>query len=152
MSKSSITQTTSNLGKDEYLETRVRKYKKQPNYYRVGNGTMNRHEIKSVDLLDEVMNMTSAERLVISTIKNAYPWDNQDNEVYLKLSEVLSKSNHTVFRKGFKLLEAKGLVKRTKISHYMINPNAFIPFDYEKAQSLWLATEPKEKPTEEEQK
>lgn len=136
MSKSIVTQA--NLGADEYLETKVVKRKIQPNYYRIGNGTMNRHRIQSIDLLDEVMAMTKAEQLVISTLKNAYEWNNQNNEAYLQLSKILSKSDCTVFRKGYKLLKDKGLVRRTKINHYMINPNAYIPQNYSDAQTLWL--------------
>lgn len=135
MGKSIVTQAT--LGADEYLETKIVKRKAQPNYYRIGNGTMNKHKIKSIDLLDEVMSMTKAEQLVISTIKAAYDWDNQNNEAFLQLSRILSKSDCTVFRKGYKLLKDKDLVRRTKTNHYMINPNAYIPLDYGKAQILW---------------
>jgi hypothetical protein len=139
MSKSIVTQA--NLANDEYLETKVVKIKVQPNYYRIGNGAMNRHKIQSIDLLDEVMAMTKAEQLVIMTIKNTYDWDNQTNEVFLQLSRIISKSNCTVFRKGYKLLKDKNLVRRTKTNHYMINPNAYIPQNYRAAQTLWLNSE-----------
>ena len=135
MSNSVVTQAQ--LSADEYLETKVVKRKSQPNYYRIGNGTMNNHKMKSIDLLDEVMSMTKAEQLVISTIKGVYEWDNQNNEAYTPVSRILSKSNCVVFRKGYKLLKEKNLVRRTKQSHYMINPNAFIPQDYQKSQKLW---------------
>ena len=111
--------------------------KSTPNYYRVGNGTMNKHNIKSVDLLNEVMSMTKAEQLVISTIKDLIPWDSQTGEVYVQLSKILSKTNTVVFHKGYKLLKNKNLVRRTKQSHYMINPAALIPLDFDKAQILW---------------
>lgn len=133
--------TQAKLRADEYLETRVVKKSAQPNYYRIGNGTINKYKIQSIDLLDEIMAMTKAEQLVIKTIKDAYEWDNQNNEVFLQLSKILSKSNCTVFRKGYKLLKDKNLVRRTKTNHYMINPNAFIPQDYNKAQILWLNSE-----------
>jgi hypothetical protein len=139
MSQSIVTQA--NLGADEYLETKVIKRKVQPNYYRIGNGTMNKHKIQSIDLLDKVMAMTKAEQLVITTIKNTYDWDNQNNEVFLQLSRILSESNCTVFRKGYKLLKDKNLVRRTKTNHYMINPNAYIPQNYNRAQILWLNSE-----------
>ena len=135
MSNSVVTQAE--LGDGQYLETKVMTRKLQPNYYRIGNGTMNKHKIKSIDLLDEVMSMTKAEQLVITTIKSVYEWDNQNNEAYIPVSRILSKSNCVVFRKGYKLLKEKNLVRRTKQSHYMINPNAFIPLDYQKAQKLW---------------
>lgn len=129
------------LAKGEYLETRKLKIKKQPNYYRVGNGTMNKHGIKSIDLVDEVMAMTKAEQLVISTIKDLIEWDSQTGEVHIALSKILTKSNVVVFHKGFKLLKIKNLVRRTKQSHYMVNPAALLPFDFSKAQKLWAESE-----------
>jgi hypothetical protein len=139
MSKSIVTHAA--LGLNEYLETKVVKRGKQPNYQRIGNGTMNKHSIQSIDLVDEVMRMTKAEQLVISQIKKEYDWDNQDNEVYLQLSRILTKSECTVFRKGYSLLKAKNLARRTKTNHYMINPNAYIPLNYKKALDLWEASE-----------
>jgi hypothetical protein len=138
MSKSVVTQAV--LGANEHLETKVVRSASQPNYYRIGNGTMNKHNIQSIDLLDEVMDMTKAEQLVISTIKGIYEWDNQDNEAYVALSRILSKTNCVVFRKGYKLLKEKNLVRRTKQSHYMINPNAYIPLNYRKSLELWNAS------------
>ena len=139
MSKSIVTHAA--LGPNEYLETRVVRRKAQPNYQRIGNGTMNKHNIQSIDLLDAVMAMTKAEQLVIAQIKNTYEWDNSNNEVYLQLSRLLSKSECTVFRKGYKLLKDKNLVRRTKTNHYMINPNAYVPLDYTKSLALWDASE-----------
>jgi len=139
MSKCIVTQST--LKSNEYLETKVVRIKAQPNYYRIGNDTMNKHGIKSIDLLDEVVAMTKAEQLVIVTIKKVYDWDNQTNEAHLPLSRLLSKSNCVVFRKGYGLLKSKNLVRRTKQSHYMINPNAYIPLDYPKAMLLWDSVE-----------
>tara|TARA_R110000744_G_scaffold170264_1_gene288381 strand:- start:2187 stop:2615 length:429 start_codon:yes stop_codon:yes gene_type:complete len=130
-----------NLAQGEYLETKKRKATKQPNYYRIGNGTMNKHNIKAVDLLNEVMSMTKAEQLVIATIKDLIPWDSQTGEVHAILSNILTKSNAVVFHKGFKLLKNKNLVRRTKQSHYMINPSALIPLDFAKAQKLWVESE-----------
>jgi hypothetical protein len=110
-------------------------------FTRVGNGTVNKHGIQSVDFLQEVMAMTKAEQLVIATIKNLIEYDSQTGEVHVPLSKVLTKTNAVVFRKGFKLLKNKGLVRRTKQSHYMINPAALIPLDFTKAQKLWGESE-----------
>ena len=121
----------------EYLETRKVKFSKQANYYRVGNGSMNRHGIQAIDFLSEVMNMTKAEQLVITLIKDNIPWNSADGETYLPLTKLLDKSKETVFRKGYLILKDKGLVKRTKQGHYMINPNALLPLDTAKAKELW---------------
>ena len=135
-----VTNIQVSLMDGEYLETRKRKATKQPNYYRIGNGTMNKHRIKSIDLLGEVMAMTKAEQLVIATVKELLPWDSQTGEVYIKSSELFTKSEAVVFRRGFKLLKNKDLVRRTKQSHYMINPAALIPLDFQKALVLWEAS------------
>jgi hypothetical protein len=108
---------------------------------KVKTTTLPVHVKVSKNLLDEVMAMTKAEQLVITTIKDVYEYDNQNNEVYLPLSRILTKSNCVVFRKGYKLLKDKNIVRRTKQSHYMINPNAYIPLDYQKAKKLWEESE-----------
>lgn len=125
------------LKDNEYLETKKRTYKKQPNYHRVGNGTMNKHGIESIDFIKSVMLMTKAEQLVIETISDLITWDTRDGEVYVPLTRTFDKSKSKVFLKGFALLKKKDLVRRTKQSHYMINPNAFVPPDYEKAKEKW---------------
>ena len=129
------------LDKGEYLKTTVQKRKKTPNFTKVGNGKMNKHSIKSVDFLQELMDMTKAEQLVIATIKNLYVWDAIDGEVFIPLSKTFSKSETVVFLKGFKLLKAKNLVRRTKTSHYMINPDAIFLMDYDKGILLWDSVE-----------
>jgi len=137
MNEDNTPHITVRLEKDEYLETRKVKYKKQPNYYRVGNGTMNKHNIQSIDFINEIMSMTKAEQLVISTIKDRLDWDTDSGEAYIPLSKILNKTKVVVFHKGFKILKEKNLVRRTKQSHYMINPKALLPLDYNKADKLW---------------
>ena len=121
----------------EFNSTKEPKMKYVPNTYLVGNGETNKHGIESIDLLDEVMSMTKAEQLVVSTIKNLYTWDNQDGEVHIPLSKMFDKSGTKVFLKGFGLLKKKDLVRRTKRSHYMINPKAIYLMDYHKGAELW---------------
>jgi hypothetical protein len=129
------------LDDGERLETRKVKKTKNPNFLKVGNGTMNKHGIQSVDFLQELMDMTKAEQLVISTIKNLYTWDNPNGEVHIPLSRSFDKNGTKVFLKGFGLLKKKELVRRTKQSHYLINPKAIYLMDYEKSIELWDASE-----------
>jgi len=131
---------SSNLNKNQYLETSVKTMGKLPNYIRLGKGGMNKHNIESIDMVNEIMLMTKAEHLVIKTIKSAIDkqWDSTTWEMYLPLAKLLSKSKYGVFFKGFKLLKDKNLVVRTKQGHYLINPRAFIPPDYQAAMKLWL--------------
>ena len=45
------------------------------------------------------------------------------------------------FQKGFKELNEKNLMRRVKRSHYMINPNALIPSEYDEAIDIWSSLE-----------
>lgn len=129
------------LDDDEELVKRKRTDKqRRPNFYMIGNGTMNKHKIKAIDLLDEAMALTKAGQFVLKLIKSNITYDNPDGEVYISMSD-LSPTNVTVFKKGFKELSEKSLVKRTKRSHYMINPSALIPLDYEKGLALWRSVD-----------
>lgn len=112
-----------------------------PNFTKVGNGKMNKHGIQSLDFLQEVMDMTKAEQLVIATIKNLYEWDNVTGEVHIPLSRMFDKQKTKTFLKGFGLLKKKDLVRRTKTGHYMINPNAVFLQSYEEGLKLWNKSE-----------
>lgn len=125
------------LEKGERLETRKVKIAKSPSFYKVGKGSMNKDKVESVDLIEELVNMTKPEQLVILTIKNELLWDNPTGEVNIQMSKVFTKCKTKAFLKGFKLLNEKDLVRRTKRSHYMINPHALIPYDFAKAVKLW---------------
>jgi hypothetical protein len=125
------------LGDDEELVKRKRKDKRIiPNFYMIGNGNMNKHKIQSIDLLDEAMSLSKAGQYVLRMIKDGISFDNTDGEVYISMSD-LTATNVTVFKKGYKELMSRNLAKRTKRSHYMINPNALIPLDYDLALELW---------------
>lgn len=129
------------LKQGEHLVTKKVKSTKNPNFTKVGNGTMNRHGIQSIDFLQEVMDMTKAEQLVVSTIKDLYEWDNPDGEVHIPLSKIFDKQKSKTFLKGFGLLKKKGLVRRTKTGHYMINPDAIYMRSYEDGMALWNKSE-----------
>lgn len=90
--------------------------------------------ITSIDLLAEIANMTKVEQNALLLIRDSIRYDSPDGEVYITFDDKLKQKK---FLEGFKLLEKKNLVKRTKRSHYMINPAALIPLDYEAAIILW---------------
>ncbi|MFA7029619.1 MAG: hypothetical protein WC179_05050 [Candidatus Cloacimonadaceae bacterium] len=125
------------LEDDEELIKRKRTDKQhKPNFYMIGNGTMNKHKIQAIDLLDEFHKMSKAEQFIVLTIKDGVSYYNQNGEVYIDMSK-FSDTIQRTWRKGFKLLSDKNLVRRTKRSHYMVNPNALIPPDYDSAIELW---------------
>ena len=106
-------------------------------YYRVGNGTMNKHKIQSIDLLEEVMAMSKPAQMVVRLIKDQITYDRDYNPVVKISRKTLTKSEQNYLDKGLKELFAKDLVRRIKQGHYMINPNALIPPNYEEALALW---------------
>jgi hypothetical protein len=131
------------LEKDEIL-VKKKLTAKRPNFYMVGNGTMSKRGIKAVDLLDEIMKMTKAEQYVIRVIKEEITYYNTTGEVAVATSALPSDTCRTTFKNGFKLLCQKDLVRRTKRGHYMINPNALIPIEYDEALTIWNKNESKE--------
>ena len=126
------------LQDNEYLvKSQIKEPKKQPNYYRVGNGTMNKHKIQSIDLLEEVMTMSKPAQMVIRLIKDQITYDRDYNPVVRISRKTLTKSEQNYLDKGLKELFAKDLVRRVKQGHYMINPSALIPPNYDKALVIW---------------
>ena len=109
-----------------------------PNYFRVGNGTMNRYKVKSIDLLDEAMNATKAAQWVIKSIKNGIGWENDYDPVVRVVAR--TDTEKAYLKRGYKELVEKDLVRRVKRGYYMINPDALIPIDYKKAKEIWDAS------------
>lgn len=107
----------------------------KPNYLMVGNGTMNRHKIYGIDLLKEVANSNKAEQFLLLSIKDGITYDNGYSPIVKVIGS--TKYEQNMITEGYKSLFARGLVVRTKKAHYMINPNALIPIDYEQAMIDW---------------
>ena len=129
--------TQVHLKEDEELVQYKKRRGIKPSFYMIGDGHMNKHTIQSIDLLDVAMDSNKAEQLVIRTIKNKLDYLTVNGEVYISSSKEFTDTEARMFRKGFKGLKDKDLVRRTKLSHYMINPNALVPADYEAALKLW---------------
>jgi hypothetical protein len=100
---------------------------------------MNKSNIQSIDLLQEMDLMSSNARKTILLIKGNLHFGIKNGVVKVSFDGDKNKSKR--FLEGYKELRDKGLVKRVKKSHYMINPNALIPIDYEEAIQLWEDTE-----------
>lgn len=126
------------LADDEYLvKGKTTKKTKEPNYFRVGNGTMNRHKIFGIDLLDAGMDATKAGQWLIRKIKVGITYENDYSPVVKISRKELTKSEQNYLDKGYAELSAKDLVRRIKQGHYMINPNALIPPNYDEAIKIW---------------
>ena len=89
-----------------------------------------------MNLVREMVTMSTPGRVVINAIIQKIEWDNDTGEVKLPMSE-LTKAEQQQFKKGYKELVGLNLVVRTKRSYYMVNPSAVIPYNYDKALTLW---------------
>ena len=108
-----------------------------PNYYRVGNGTMNKYQVKSIDLIDVVIASSKAGQFLIQKIKAGMNWDNSYHFVTKINSSLLTSTEKQYLAIGYKELEAIDIVRRVKRGHYMLNPNALISIQYDEAIALW---------------
>ena len=124
------------ISKDETVGV-TPKGKRIPSHFRIGNGTMNKHRIQSIDLLQELADASKAGQFLILAIKNGITHDNDFHHIVKIKAKELTSYEKKLLVDGYKELYAKGIVVRTKQSHYMINPNALIPIDYEQALKDW---------------
>lgn len=135
--KKIITQITLNEG-EVLQKARVARVS-QPNYYRIGNGTMNRQGIQARDLLKELVELSKPGQTTLMWIKDGMVWNTSTESIDFVVKVLPDTSaGKQVLKKGFKELHDKDLVRRVKRSHYMINPNALIT-DYPKQQAVWEA-------------
>ena len=134
--------TTIHLEPDEAIK-KIKINNKKPNFYMIGKGTMN-HElkVKSIDLLNEAMKMTSDEKFTFNKIRNGIEWDIYDKK-YIYAVKIKSKnytpSQKVIFSRGYKALNEKDIVRRIKRGTYMINPSALIPKNFEEEWKKWEA-------------
>lgn len=145
---SSITEGTLNEGKTavtvyvtpgEQVSVSTKKIKK-PNYFMVGNGTMNKDRIYGMDLLRELADSTKPEQFLILAIKDGIGWGNDYDPVVKVIGTTSTEKQY--IKKAYPLLNERDLVRRIKRGHYMINPNALIPIDYNSAIQLWDSLKP----------
>ena len=107
----------------------------KPNYFMIGNGTMNKHKIYGIDLLKELANSTKAEQFLLLAIKDGICYGNDYSPIVKVIPE--TETQRQYIKLGYKSLLARELVIRVKKAHYMINPNALIPIDYEGSLRIW---------------
>jgi hypothetical protein len=132
-------ETTIILADDEVLVKKKVKRSTQPNYYMVGNGTVNKYKIESIDLIKEITKMTKAEQFLILAIKDGITYATDYNPVVKVSGSTKHQKNQII--DGYRKLSEKNLVRRIKNGWYMINPNALIPTDYPSALKIWKDAE-----------
>lgn len=109
----------------------------KPMFYMVGTGIKRRGaQTDPVNFIKEIVSMSKPEQFVIKTIMEALTFDNKIGEVHIPTS-MLNSSELQKWKLGMSKLKSKELVGSRKTSHFMINPNALIPQEYDKALEIW---------------
>lgn len=128
------------LGDDEVI-VKQKRHRVAPNYIRIGNGSMNKHKIKSINLIEEMFKSAKAGQWLINMIQQGINYENEYSPVVLIRKNELTPLQQKYLKEGYKELVCRDLVRRIKNGYYMINPNALIPPDYEKALAIWEEAE-----------
>ena len=132
-----IYQHTLQLAENEELVKRKKHTTAIPNYYRVGNGTMNKHGIQSINLVKEVTQLTKPAQYLINWIMDGMVFDPTLNSIAFVVRVVPdTPADKQVVKKAYPELFKKDLVRRVKRGYYMINPNAIIT-DRNAQLSVW---------------
>lgn len=125
------------LNADETLKKVKVKKVVEPNYFRIGNGTMNKNGIQSIDLVRELVNMSKPAQTVLLWIKDGMVWNSYENKIeFVVRIKPETDAQKQMLKKGLKELFAKDLVRRVSMGRYMINPNAIIT-NYEAQMVEW---------------
>lgn len=125
------------LNADETLKKVKVKKVVEPNYFRIGNGTMNKNGIQSIDLVRELVNMSKPAQTVLLWIKDGMVWNSYENRIeFIVRIKPETDAQKQMLKKGLKELFAKDLVRRVSMGRYMINPNAIIT-NYEAQMVEW---------------
>lgn len=125
------------LNADETLKKVKVKKVVEPNYFRIGNGTMNKNGIQSIDLVRELVNMSKPAQTVLLWIKDGMVWNSYENRIeFVVRIKPETDAQKQMLKKGLKELFAKDLVRRVSMGRYMINPNAVIT-NYEAQMVEW---------------
>ena len=109
----------------------------KPLFNLIGNGEKRRGaQTEPINFIEELFNMSKPEQFVIKTIIEKVGYNNEIGEAYIPTS-MFNPSELQSWKKGKQILVYKKLVGSTKQSHFMINPNAYIPQEYNKALTEW---------------
>lgn len=125
---------------EEVTVSRRGKYTSPP-FSMVGNGNKNQYGT-SLNLIETLCEFSKAEQFaflkVIETLKCV-----QDSRIKHNVCPVLmgglSSAEQQKFKSGITDLIKKGIVKRSKKEHYMVNPNLILSKEYATDLTMWNA-------------
>ena len=112
-----------------------------PPFSMVGNGNKNKNG-ESLPLIETLCEFSKAEQFaflkVIETLKCIGDSRKKHNVCPVFMKDMRSAEQQK-FKSGITDLINKGIVKRSKKEHYMVNPNLIISTSYEDDMTMWNA-------------
>ena len=112
----------------------------QPNFILFGHRTdvSNKHGLKSICLLREGLTLSRSANTMLVWLKEGMEYDYSEGTNYVVKLVGDTTVAKRVIKDAYPELFARGLVRRVKRSHYMINPNAIMT-DYAEQMSKWTS-------------
>jgi hypothetical protein len=136
------TEVTATLKDGEQLKVVNAPKEQKPIFHMVGTGKKRKGvKVDPVNFIDELTSMSKPEHFVIKTIIEALGFNDNIGEVHIPTS-MFNNSELQKWKKGLPILKNKKLMCSTKRSHFMINPNALIPKEYDEALKIWYTKYP----------
>ena len=125
---------------EEVTVSRKGKYTYPP-FSMVGNGKKNQYGT-SLNLIETLCEFSKAEQFaflkVIETLKCIGDSRKKHNVCPVFMKD-MSSAEQQKFKSGITDLINKGIVKRSKKEHYMVNPNLIISTSYADDMTMWNA-------------
>lgn len=127
---------------DDEEATIIKKKKyTSPPFSMVGNGNKNQYGT-SLNLIEILCEFSKAEQFaflkVVEKLKCLGDSRKKHNVCPVSMSE-LSSAEQQKFKTGIASLIRKGIVKRSKKEHYVVNPNLIISKEYADDMTMWNA-------------
>lgn len=125
---------------EEVTVTRKAKYSYPP-FSMVGNGNKNQYGT-SLNLIEVLCEFSKAEQFaflkVVETLKCLGDSREKHNVCPVVMKD-LSSADQQKFKSGITDLIKKGIVKRSKKEHYVVNPDLILSKEYRADLALWNA-------------
>lgn len=112
---------------------------KYPPFYMAGSGKRNKSG-SSLNLIQILCNLTKSEQFTFSLLEtNLAYWETHicKGNICIVRNNELTDSEQQSFKRGYKLLNQKDLVRRIRREHYLISPYLILPKDFEEAVAEW---------------
>lgn len=142
---SDSTRVTVNVPDGKAVKVVDTKKETKPFFNLIGTGQDRKGaQTEAIDFIQKIIEMSKPEQFVIGIIKDKIGYNGNIGEAHIPTS-MFTGPELQKWKKGIATLKSKQLVGSTKRGHFMINPNAFIPQEYNKALEAWTKIYPASK-------